>query len=117
MEEYLRAHPDDPGGAVISTRAILRAKRGDVPGAGRDIASAVKKGEGFVHFHHTEYNIASAYALLHRPRPAVHWLRRAADEGWPCYPYFARDPNLDGIRGDAEVTAFMRELQARWERY
>lgn len=117
MEDYLRAHPEDRGGVVRSTRAILLAKRGDASGAAEHIRQAVKAGIGFVHFHHSAYNIASVFAILHHAGPAVRWLRRAADEGWPCYPYFADDPNLDNIRNDPAFNAFMQELKARWEHY
>jgi len=117
MEQYLRAHAADPGGVVRSTRAVLRAKAGDVRGALEDIRQAEASGRGFVHFHHTAYNIASVYAILRQPVPALQWLRRTAEEGWPCYPYFANDPNLANIREDPSFVAFMRELKAQWERY
>ncbi len=117
MEEYLRAHPADPGGVIRSTRAILRAKAGDVRGAAEDMRQAEASGKGFVHFHHTAYNIASAYAILRQPVAAVRWLRRTAEEGWPCYPYFAKDPNLANMQDDPGFIAFMRELKAQWERY
>ena len=117
MERYLRDHPEDRGGVVTSTRAILFAKAGDAGRAEADIQTAIQKGKGFVHFHHTAYNIASVYALLSEPGRAVYWLRQAAEGGWPCYPYFARDPNLDHIRSDPDFIAFMRELNAQWERY
>ena len=117
MERYLREHPEDRGGVVTSTRAILFAKGGDAPQAEADVRTAIVKRKGFVHFHHTAYNIASVYALLHQPSRAVYWLQRAAGTGWPCYPYFARDPNLRSIRSDPAFVTFMRELKARWERY
>ena len=117
MERYLREHPDDPGGVVTSTRAVLFAQAGDARRAEDDVRTAIEKGKGFVHFHHTAYNVASVYALLRQPERAVYWLRQAADGGWPCYPYFARDPNLDNVRSDRDFVTFMRELRARWDRY
>jgi tetratricopeptide (TPR) repeat protein len=117
IERYLRAHPEDRGGVVTSTRAIWFAKAGDRRRAEEDIRSALEKGKGFVHFHHSAYNIASAYALLGQPEPALRWLRETADTGWPCYPYFATDPNLEPIRGDPRYAAFMQDLKGRWERY
>ncbi len=117
MERYLQDHPEDRGGVVTSARAILFAKAGDAQRAEADVQTAARKGKGFGHFHHTAYNIASVYALLHQPARAVYWLGQAAEGGWPCYPYFARDPNLDNIRSDPSFVAFMRELKARWERY
>jgi len=117
MARYLGAHPEDRGGVVTSTRAILFAKEGDARRAEEDVRNAVVRGKGFGHFHHTAYNIGSVYALLRQPARAVYWLRQAADGGWPCYPSFARDPNLDKIRSDPAFVAFMRELKAQWERY
>jgi TolB-like protein/DNA-binding SARP family transcriptional activator/Tfp pilus assembly protein PilF len=117
MERYLRDHPEDRGGVVTSTRAILFAKTGDARRADADIRTAIVKGRGFIHFHHTAYNIASVYALLRQPARAVYWLHQAAEGGWPCYPYFARDPNLDHIRGDPGFIAFMKQLKRQWERY
>ena len=46
----------------------------------------------------------------------VYWLRRAAETGWPCYPYFARDPNLDRVRSDPQFVTFMKQLKAQWLR-
>src|SRR2546422_1252612 len=117
MEAYLRAHPADSCGVVRSTRAILRAQAGDARGAAEDIRQAEASGKGFVPFHHAAYNIASVYAIFRQPAPALQWLRRTAEEGWPCYPYFASDPNLANIRDDPGFIAFMRELKSQWERY
>ena len=117
IEDYLRDRPEDFGGVVRSTRAILRAQAGDAGGAEQDIREAVQAGKGFVHFHHTAYNIASAYAILRQPGPALRWLREAAETGWPCYPYFANDPNLMNLRGDPGFTVFMGELRTGWDRF
>ena len=57
----------------------------------------------------------SQQGLLHQPARAVYWLRKAAETGWPCYPYFAA--NLDNIRSDPGVVAFMEQLKVRWEHY
>ena len=116
IEQYLRDNPEDRGGVATGARAILFAKRGDARRAEADIQTALKKGAGFGHFHHTAYSIAMAYALLHRPGPAVRYLRQAAAEGLPCYPCFANDPYLANLRNDSDFIAFLRELKAQWER-
>ena len=54
---------------------------------------------------------------MKRPKDAVRWLRAAADDGFPCYPVFERDPSLDGLRADANFQQLMDELKTRWERY
>ena len=101
---------------LVALRAVVFAKQGDARRAEADIQSAIEKGKGFVHFHHTQYNIASAYALLRQPRASVDWLHRAAAEGLPCYPLFVSDHNLDNIRGAPAFVAFLREQKAQWER-
>ena len=117
IQNYLREHPEDRGGVVTSARAVWFALAGDRPAAARDIQTAVQKGKGYIHFHHAAYHIALAYALLHRPKPAVYWLRQTAEGGFPCYPLFERDPFLDSIRADPAFVAFLREQKAQWERY
>jgi len=117
IERYLREHPEDRGGLLTSARAFLRAERGDVRGSTADIRKAEAIGAGYIHFHHSASRIASAYAVLGRPGLAVQWLRRATDDGLPCYPCFAMDPDLDRIRNDPGFVAFMKELKAQWELY
>ena len=60
----MKSDPADPGGQVSGVRAILDAKKGDARKMEKDIQKAVALGQGYGHFHHTAYNIASAYALL-----------------------------------------------------
>lgn len=117
IETYLRDHPEDRGGVLTSSRAVLSAKRGDARSAEADIQSAIRRGAGYVHFHHTEYNIAVAYALLQQPAMAVSWLQRTAADGFPCYPLFTNDPRLNSIRKDPAFIAFLRDQKAQWLRY
>jgi TolB-like protein len=114
---YLHDHPKDPGGLLTAARAILEAKRGDTGATEADIKTAIAKGSGFQHFHHAAYSIAMAYALLHRPEPAVRFLREAADEGLPCYPCFRNDPYLAAIRADTGYVSLMRELESQWSEW
>ncbi len=116
-EEHLRADPSDPGGALTALRALLYAEAGDARRARADIRAAIEKGKGFVHFHHAAHNIAAAYAQLGMPDEAVRWLRWSAENGFPNYPVFASDRNLDRIRRDPGFLAFMDELKVQWERY
>jgi len=117
VDEYLSTHPSDEGGSFTSLRALLFAKRGMDREAEQMIARASAIGEGFGHFHHTAYNIASAYASLGKPDEAVGWLEAAADDGFPCSAYFARDPNLERLRGQRRFRALTAALQRRWGRF
>jgi tetratricopeptide (TPR) repeat protein len=113
----LKAYPDDEGGNVTSVKAILLVKEGKQREAEATIQRAIEIGKGFGHFHHTAYNIASAYALMKKPDEAVNWLQNAADDGFPCYPYFEIDHNLDNLRQDARFITFMSKLKERWLKY
>jgi serine/threonine protein kinase len=117
IDEYLKAYPDDEGGNVTSVKAILLVKEGKQREAEATIQRAIEIGKGFGHFHHTAYNIASAYALMKKPDEAVNWLQNAADDGFPCYPYFEIDHNLDNLRQDARFITFMSKLKERWLKY
>ncbi len=100
-----------------SMESILEASAGNQRGAEEKIREAERMGAGFQHFHHTEYGIASAYALMNRHREALRWLKRAAGDGFPCYPLYARDPNLANLRHDPKFLAFMSELERQWQHY
>ena len=102
---------------IASARAVILARRGQRARVAHEIAIAVARGSGLSHFHHAEYNIATAYALLRDHAKAMAWLRRSAEEGLPCYPLFAGDPYLDSLRRDPEFVAFLARLKVQWENY
>ena len=81
------------------------------------IQRSIEIGKNFQHFHHTTYNIASAYALLNKTDEAIKWLQFTADNGFPCYPLFENDANLNGLRKDERFITFMAKLKQQWERY
>ncbi len=117
VEEYLSTYSTDEGGTVTSVKAMLLARAGREREAEETIQRAVEIGKGFGHFHHTAYNIASAYALLNKPEQAIEWLQVAADDGFPCYPLFENDANLNILRRDERFITFMAQMKRQWERY
>ena len=102
---------------MTSLKAMLLAKAGNARDAEKAIQRAIEIGRGFGHFHHTAYNIASAYALLNKPDEAIRWLQTAADDGFPCYPLFEQDDNLNSLRTDERFVAFLAQMKARLQRY
>jgi TolB-like protein/predicted Ser/Thr protein kinase len=102
---------------MAASYAVVLAATGRAREAETEIAAAIRHGEGSSHFHHAMHGIGAAYALMGRKAEAMHWLRRAAAEGLPCYPMYAKDPNLDGLRGDPAFQAFLAERKAQWERF
>ena len=117
VEQLLKDYPKDEGGQVISLKAMMLAKAGKQPEAEAAIQHAIDIGRGYIHFHHTSYNIASAYALMKQPEPAMKWLQVTAEEGFPNYSLFKADANLDNLRKDPRFIAFMANQKQQWEHY
>jgi tetratricopeptide (TPR) repeat protein len=117
IAELLTRYPKDSGGLFSSVQAVWAAFAGDERTMNAKIKLATEKGKGFGHFHHTAYHIASAFALIHKPQQATKWLEAAADDGFPCYPLFATDRNLDNLRRNAAFLDFMEKLKHQWVGY
>jgi DNA-binding winged helix-turn-helix (wHTH) protein/tetratricopeptide (TPR) repeat protein len=117
VDDYLARHPEDEGGSLTGVRALLLAKTGQTRDARKAIARAIELGTGFGHFHHTAYNIAATYAALQDAEEAVNWLEAAADDGFPCYPCFKKDPNLDGLREYQRFADLMSQLHKQWRHF
>ncbi len=112
---YLKEHARES--LPWSVEALLAARGGQNVKAEEQIALAMQYDRGLSHFHHVEYNIGVAYALMGRPRQAVEWLEKSAEHGFQCYPLFASDPNLASLRGDSGYEALLRKMKAEWEHY
>lgn len=117
VEQFLRDYPQDNGGLFTGLQAVLAASVGQERTAQAKIKLAVERGKGFGHFHHTAYYIACAYALMNKREQAIKWLEMAAEDGFPCYPLFERDTNLDNLRQDARFVTFLAKQRQQWEYY
>ena len=113
VRTYLDVHTNDAGGLVTSVEAMVYAlsqrEREAEDAIGR---AATRRGRG--HFHHTEYHIACAYALMNKKDLALEWLRKSTAEGFNCYPLFERDANLVNLKSDPR---FIELLAAEGKRY
>ena len=96
---------------------MIAASAGQDEDAEELIKQAIEKGKGYGHFHHTAYTIACAYALMNNRQEAVTWLETTAETGFPCYPLFERDANLDNLRQEPRFVAFLNESRRQWEHY
>jgi hypothetical protein len=110
----LQQHPQDRGGLLASVQAMMFAATGKDDEAEKKIAMAGTR-RGFGHFHHTEYNIACAYALMHQTEEAVEWFEKATGDGLNCYPMFEKDPSLDSLRDDSHFREIMAIERKKWE--
>jgi tetratricopeptide (TPR) repeat protein len=61
--------------------------------------------------HHVAYGLGAAYAQLGQPADARQWLAESARTGFPCYPWYVRDPLLDPLREDPAFRAFLAGLR------
>ena len=117
IEKFLKDYPADNRGLFTSLQAILAASDGQHREAEEKIQSAIERGKGFGHFHHTAYHIACAYAIMNKHEQAIKWLESVANDGFPCYVLFERDHNLDNLRQDARFQALLAKLKQELDRY
>jgi serine/threonine protein kinase/lipopolysaccharide biosynthesis regulator YciM len=115
LEQFLRDFPEDNRGLYTSLQAVLAASEGQEREAESKIELAIKRGKGFGHFHHTAYHIACTYARMNKPDQALKFLEMAAADGFPCYPLFERDSNLDNIRQHSGFKMFLTKQKQQWE--
>jgi hypothetical protein len=117
IDRYFKDYSKDKGGMVTSVKAMMLAKAGKKTEAEATILHAIEIGRGYAHFHHTSYNIASAHALMNEPEQAMKWLQVTADEGFPNYPLFEGDTQLDNLRKDPRFIAFMAQQNQQWKHF
>jgi len=104
---------NDPG--FLSTEAILLADAGKEKEAVEKINLAIERGRHLGHFHHIANNIAEAYAIMNKKKPALDWLDETAEDGFPCYPWFEKDPCLQNIRNEPRFKALIKRLRMKWD--
>jgi DNA-binding winged helix-turn-helix (wHTH) protein/Tfp pilus assembly protein PilF len=109
LRQASRKYPDDPSGALPSIEAMLLAE--SEPLKAQMLIKKVAQRKAVNPSHHAAYFAAAAWARMGHAEEAVRWMREAAETGFPCYPLFARDPNLDPIRQDTRFQAFLAEMQ------
>ena len=117
LRQFVAEHPEENRALLGSIEAVMAAADGRHEESERLIAMAITRGKGFGHFHHTSYHIAIAYAYMNRPAEAVKWLETTAETGFPCYPLFERDKNLDKIRNEPVFLNFLARMKQKWEVY
>ena len=116
VHSYLEANPKDDGGLLTSVEAMIHASLGREREAEELIQRASTR-RGYGHFHHTEYHIACAYALLNKPDSALEWLRKSVAEGFNCYPHFQCDANLANLRTDPRFVELLASERKRYETF
>jgi TolB-like protein/DNA-binding winged helix-turn-helix (wHTH) protein len=114
-EAMLETMIDDEGPLPANARATLAAFWAARGATSEAAALAQRVASERELIHHSTYGLGTAYAQLGEPTNALRWLSQAATTGFPCYPWYERDPLLDPIRTDPRFVLFMRELRRSWE--
>jgi TolB-like protein len=65
--------------------------------------------------HHVAYSLGAAFAQLDMPDEALRWLTKSRKEGFPCYPWFERDPLLFKLKGLPAFRVFLDDLRQAWD--
>ncbi len=118
---------DSEFGWPTSSRAALErawvalgdARLGRTAEAAKLLARAEFTAETFEeqsHLHHAYYAVGAAHAVLGDRDEALAWLTKAADEGYPSYPHFAKDADLASLASDPRFVALLARLKTDWLR-
>ena len=65
--------------------------------------------------HHIAYSLATTHAQLGQMGDAARWLTEAANTGFPCYPWFVRDPLLEPFRHSPQFRQIEPELRRTFD--
>lgn len=101
--------PDDA--VLVSLKGIVHARRGETDHALQCVRQALDFPQSFGHTHHALHYIACVYAVLGDTVTSIAWLERAADTGFPCWPFFKVDPSLQNLREEPAFTRLMASLE------
>lgn len=100
---------NDP--TIVSLHGLLHARRGRADDALECARKSLESPVSFGHTHHVYYQVACIYAVLGDTDTALAWLERTADNGFPCWPFFLRDPNLENLREEPRFKRLIADLE------
>jgi len=101
---------------VMAARAVLLARLDRRAEAEAALRKAIPTGQPASHFHHAEFMIASANALLGHTDEAQRWLERMANDGMPNLALITNDQSLASVRLRPEFQIFLATERARNDR-
>jgi len=99
-----------------AARAVMLARLDRRKDAEAALRKATPTGQPASHFHHAEFMIASANALLGHTDEAQRWLERMANDGMPNFALLTNDPSLESVRSRPQFKTFLATEQTRNDR-
>lgn len=115
IERATRQFPGDV--LFFPLNAVVAALDGNLVDVHRHIGLTVQNRRNFGHYHHAQYDVACALALIGDRDQAVVWLEDAATNGFPCYSFFELDPWLREIRNEPRFRSLMQALRSECDGY
>jgi tetratricopeptide (TPR) repeat protein len=100
-----------------SARAISAALRNDPDAAARAIERTFENRKPYGHFHHAEYDIACALAVMGRQDEAFDRLQSVVDNGFPCLAAIENNQFLTSLRPNPRYRSLADDLRRRREHY
>ena len=100
-----------------SPRAVLAAKKGEEAAALQAIERSMQNRKAYGHFHHAEFDVACALAILGRNQESLDHLTAAVRSGFPSLPAVQNDPLLSSLRGEERYRELVSELYASQRYY
>ncbi len=110
--DAVTAYPDEP--MLVSLLGLVQAHLGQSDLARQAVTKACASPLSFGHSHHTHYQIACICAVLDDKQSAMHWLERAVETGFPCWPFLLHDRSLNNLRSQPEFTDLIATLQSEF---
>jgi hypothetical protein len=101
----------------MSLKGLLAARAGEHARARELAESVARHRRSFGHYHHAQYDLACIHALLGEGAEAAAMLLASAGNGFPCVPFFERDPLLEKIRGGEAYRRLISDLRPEHEAY
>jgi Flp pilus assembly protein TadD len=95
-----------------ATLAGVLAARGESADARRYVDRVLK---AEYRDHHVAYSLGAAYTQLGDFAESQRWLHTAADTGFPCLPWFERDPLLEPLRHRPGFSSLLEYVRDRRE--
>ena len=113
LNDKLKNSPNSPN--LNSVYAIILASKGQVSDALQKKEIALEHSKDYIHAHHIYYHLGLMAALMTEKQEAVEWLDKAAETGFPNYPLFSSDPNLENLKGYFEYEELLTKLKEKWK--
>ena len=100
-----------PGSVTFhSVAAVIAALRKNEAAARKEIERTEQMRRQYGHFHHCEFDIACALAVLGDRQEALGYLTSATRNGFPCAPAVENEPLLASLRDDPQYRALIADL-------